>query len=453
MPVLTKTVLAALIMVNLVDRISFSMLLPYGPSMVANLLGKERGDPSVAGYLGFLLGIYSLVEVACAWCWGRLSDKLGRRPILLVGLSGSAVATLLLGGAQTYYTAIIARVLDGFFCGNLGVSRTILGEIVDPANEAWAYGMYTSCNILGTVAGTALGGMFSEPATHFPAIFSNTVFDTRPFLLPSVVLVVFTSGALVMCCFCVPETRWHHPGIRTVETNLAEHLTSCQSCSFVEGSSSRVVDSPHLVRFLVGMYFLWSYWAVRFQGFVSVVSLPRTLGGFHLNAQEIGSLQIVTSLAAFMNQQLFFERNVKRFGSDLCIKVGVGLTAALTIPFPAYGLLADPDRFGFWRYVVLGTYNVSVEVAFNTVFPLIFMMLNRHCNDKNRAAANGLTQCLAALSSGSSTVVANLLVRLGCRAEADWPFDAGRYLVFYPNIILGFLGVFLVTRAPVPLLH
>eukprot|EP00927_Polykrikos_kofoidii_P007339 TRINITY_DN12_c0_g1_i1.p1 TRINITY_DN12_c0_g1~~TRINITY_DN12_c0_g1_i1.p1 ORF type:complete len:506 (+),score=36.30 TRINITY_DN12_c0_g1_i1:184-1518(+) len=425
--------------------------------MVADLLGKQRGDANVAGYLGMLVGSYSLVEVAVAWGWGRLSDLLGRRRVLLLGLSGSAVPPLIMGFASSYPVAIAARMADGFFCGNLGVSRTLLGELVDPSNETWAYGWFTSFNILGTLVGTALGGILANPAENFPGVFSNTIFDTWPYLLPNLILASLTVGSFFFA-FCVLPDTSHSPR-REASSSFLDATEAARSCLSIEGSviispndvaipSWRVRDNPILVRFLVGMFLTWSYWAVRFQGFVAIVSLGRDINGFALNSASIGGMQMVVSCVTFMYQSLLFQRVVRKFGHVRCMQVAIASTILWTLPFPAYGLLADADRFGFWRIAVLIGHNVLVEVSFNNVFPCMWILLNRHCTNENRGAVNGLTQCIAAFSNGAFSMIGDFLVAVGCNIETDFDVWGGRYLVFYLNMILGFLGVYFITQVP-----
>ena len=104
--------------------------------------------------------------------WGMLADRVGRRPVLLLGLAGSAVAPVIFGTAQSLSVALSARLLDGFFCGNVGVARTYLGEMVDRTNEAKAFGVMASTFSLGLFIGPTLGGTLAYPAKFYPAIFA-----------------------------------------------------------------------------------------------------------------------------------------------------------------------------------------------------------------------------------------------------------------------------------------
>ncbi|CAL1164714.1 unnamed protein product, partial [Cladocopium goreaui] len=118
--------------------------------------------------VGMLIGLYSLCEVIFSPLWGTFADKVGRKPALLIGLGGSCIAPVMFGLGTSLPTIFAARALDGFFCGNIGVTRTYLGEIVDESNEAKGFSFLALCFSAGLFVGPILGGELLGAANWAP---------------------------------------------------------------------------------------------------------------------------------------------------------------------------------------------------------------------------------------------------------------------------------------------
>jgi MFS family permease len=95
--------------------------------MVEDLRGTKI-DASF--YSGLLVSAYAVAEAITAMGWGALSDKYGRKPIVLIGLGGVALSCLFLGFAQNYWIALLARFVGGLLNGNVSVMQTMVAEMV-----------------------------------------------------------------------------------------------------------------------------------------------------------------------------------------------------------------------------------------------------------------------------------------------------------------------------------
>jgi len=205
-PRLTPKTLFVLGAINLIDCINASLLTPYVTSMVSDFMKLEATDPQVGHVVGLLVGLYSVCEVIFSVFWGWLADRIGRKPALLIGLAGSVVAPIMFGLGQSLEVVFFARALDGFFCGNVGVSRTYLGEIVDQSNETQAFNFLSLCFATGLFIGPMLGGQLVYPAHWAPGIFAGTIFDSRPFLLPNLTYAMFALVSWVIGAIFLEET-------------------------------------------------------------------------------------------------------------------------------------------------------------------------------------------------------------------------------------------------------
>ena len=107
-------------------------IIAYSFAMVKDIKGEE--DASF--YSGLLVSAFAMAEASTAMIWGSISDRYGRKPIVLVGLAGTALSSLLFGFAKNYWLALLARVVGGLLNGNVAVMQTMVAEMVrNPKHE------------------------------------------------------------------------------------------------------------------------------------------------------------------------------------------------------------------------------------------------------------------------------------------------------------------------------
>ena len=109
------------VVVRLGEPIGYASVLPYLPAMVLSFKGVKPVD--VGFWTGTVAAIFSLAEGIAAIPWGSLSDRLGRKPVLLIGLFSTMLSTLLWGFTDSLPMALFIRVLSGASNGNVGIVR------------------------------------------------------------------------------------------------------------------------------------------------------------------------------------------------------------------------------------------------------------------------------------------------------------------------------------------
>lgn len=105
--------------------------------------------------------------------WALASNKLGRKPCLIVALYGTAAATVMFGFSQSLYQMLFWRGLGGACSGSTVIVRTLFSEVTDRSNQARAFSFYAFAGNIALLVGPMIGGSLSEPAKRIPLLFDK----------------------------------------------------------------------------------------------------------------------------------------------------------------------------------------------------------------------------------------------------------------------------------------
>lgn len=152
-------------------------------------------DDGAGTYVGLLTAAFCTAQFMSSALWGAISDRIGRRRSIVLGVLGSMVASILFGTATHYSQALIARLVAGFLNGNIGVVKSLLGDLSDDTNRTRAFSVLPLMWGVGSATGPVLGGMLLRPAATWPHTQWG-VFETYPYLLPIAVGVALQCLAL-----------------------------------------------------------------------------------------------------------------------------------------------------------------------------------------------------------------------------------------------------------------
>jgi MFS family permease len=199
--------LGLLALVRVAEPIALTSILPYAWKLVSNFhVGTEANAPFFAGVL---ISAFSLAEACSGMYWGGVSDRIGRKPVVILGCLGTMLSLLLVGLAPNFWVALAGRIIGGALNGNIGVIQTMVGELVKrPEHEPKAYAAMPFVWSIGTIIGPSIGGYFSEPAHNFPSVFSPTgLFAKFPYLLPNIICASLLLLSIIMAYFLLDETH------------------------------------------------------------------------------------------------------------------------------------------------------------------------------------------------------------------------------------------------------
>ncbi|MEC7097070.1 MAG: MFS transporter, partial [Candidatus Thermoplasmatota archaeon] len=199
-----KGALLVLFLATVLDMIGFGIVIPFLTYLVEDLAASE-GIAEVGLWVGLLMTSYSAAQFLFSPFWGSVSDRIGRRPVLMIGLVGNTVFFTMFGLANTLFIALAARFMAGVFNGNLAVARAYIGDVSTPSQLNTRMGLIGAAFGLGFTIGPFIGGELSNPAEKWD-IFVGTIFETYPYLLPCVAAGVLSLISFVYAYFYLPES-------------------------------------------------------------------------------------------------------------------------------------------------------------------------------------------------------------------------------------------------------
>ncbi|KAG0322721.1 hypothetical protein BG000_002815 [Podila horticola] len=170
--------------------------------------GITENEDEIGFFCGLIASSFFFAQFCTSIFWGYMSDRYGRRPILLLGLIGSTIASLFFGLSKSLVWAIVSRSMCGLLNGNVGVAKSMLGEIADPSNQSQAFSIFGFAWGIGMIVGPVLGGYLANPAKNFPDTFGDwQFFIDYPYFLPCLVAASGGVVGFIVGYFFLEETR------------------------------------------------------------------------------------------------------------------------------------------------------------------------------------------------------------------------------------------------------
>ena len=159
-----KSPLATILLVVFVDLIGFGMIIPILPLYAKSFQAAEW-------QIGLLLGCYSFMQFLASPVLGYISDRVGRKPVLLVSLIGSAIGYAVMASAASLTMLFIARIIAGICGASVGTAAAYIADITPPENRSRRMGLIGAAFGVGFVLGPAIGGILSQFWTKGPFWF------------------------------------------------------------------------------------------------------------------------------------------------------------------------------------------------------------------------------------------------------------------------------------------
>lgn len=187
-----------------VNQFGINMIFPFLPFMIHDFFPYL--DKTELGHkAGYLASVYFVGTFAGSLMWGWISDRIGRRPVLLFGVTSTIACELFFGFSQNFTWAIMARLLWGMLNGNIGVVKTYVSEICDDTNQAKGFAMLGTSGGISRLMGSVIGGFLARPASKY-SVLQVDFFCRFPYSLPCIVGGGISFLSLVCTWLFVDET-------------------------------------------------------------------------------------------------------------------------------------------------------------------------------------------------------------------------------------------------------
>ena len=334
-----RRALAILFLVTFIDMIGFGIVIPFLTYLVEDL-AQAKGISAVGLWVGIIMTAYPFAQFIAAPIWGGLSDRIGRRPILLIGLIGNSVMFTVFGLAPTLLVALVARFFAGFFNGNIPVAKAYIGDVSSPDKLAGRMGLIGAAFGLGFTVGPFLGGELSSPALRWE-FFEGTIFETFPYLLPCLFASILSIISLVIAIF------WLEESLPEDRRKVGEKSTFSQNFSKVFKESFDLFKVSPFGRLMFTVMFFFFGFTIMHAVFILYTQMPLAEGGLNFSEADNGRIFALIGIFGIIAQGVLIGPLNRRFGTKKLLVYSSVITGM--------GLVLVPlgDQSNPWPYIIM----------------------------------------------------------------------------------------------------
>ncbi len=300
--------LFSIILVVFIDLLGFSLILPLLPYYAETFQANQT-------VTGILIASYALMQLIGAPILGRLSDRFGRRPVLLVSVFGTFLGFLLLGFANALWMLFASRILDGLTGGNLSVAQAYISDVTDEKSRSKGLGMIGAAFGLGFIIGPVTGGLLSQWGYSVPAFAAAAISFIN----------------LILIYAWLPESLTEEK-----RSQMTEKRPAITFNALIVAFKRPFTGSILITRFFFGLAF------AIFQTIFSLYALTK----FNLTARDTGFVLTYVGVLSVIVQGFLVGRLTNRYREDLLITVSVALMGLSLL-----GWAFAPSVF--WLYVIM----------------------------------------------------------------------------------------------------
>ena len=358
--------LGVLIAVNFIDMIGFMIVLPLLPFYALKL----DASPEL---IGGMIASFSIAQLVSAPIWGRVSDRYGRRPALLIGLSASAVAYVVFGLAHSVWLLFLSRAVQGAGGGTTGVAQAYVADSIRPSRRAQALGWLSAATSAGVVIGPTIGSLASHWGQEAPGFIAAALCTINA----------------VFCWRWLPESRQPTSGGRGGAERKPLWNAAVAVLRHPRGAVPR---------------FIWIY-AVGMLAFTMITGVLALYLNAKFNVTEttIGKFFTYVGVLSVVMRSLLLGPIVSRIGETGAMRWG---TAILVL-----GLVLYPAAETIWQLILVIP---LVPIGTALLFPATTSLMSRVSEKSEMGTTMGVAQTYAGIARVVAPLLAtSLFQRLG----------------------------------------
>ncbi|GLI80814.1 hypothetical protein PoHVEF18_009171 [Penicillium ochrochloron] len=436
---LPKKQMAVLAMIALAEQTALNSISPYLPDMASTFPEVESSQVGV--YVGTIASAFALAQFATNYFWGWLSDRIGRKPVILLGTFLTAMCFVAFGFCKTLWQAILVQALMGVVNGNQGLVSTCLGEITDRSNQSQAFTYLPVLYGIGGITGPLLGGLLIFERNPFTGNKS-----TYPYLAPNLVASAILLVDFVLTAIFLEESLedadtlpkfgkkvrnlftwlWQFTGFSRHPTYLRlpqgtlhstlhrstadseDHDSDLDSASEVSSQQGHAAEEltwdeifTRDTILLLLTYLIFAFCNVSFNSLFPIFAQAKPPVGRHLTPSEIGLSQGFAGVVTIIFQICIFNRLRDKMGNRWSYRAGLFgfVVSFLLMPFVGY---KSQDGEGLTRKSALMAVELCFVLLVKTVASVggltsaLLLVTNSAPNHAVLGALNGLAQTLSA---------------------------------------------------------
>eukprot|EP00257_Ricinus_communis_P026760 XP_025014174.1 protein ZINC INDUCED FACILITATOR-LIKE 1 [Ricinus communis] len=385
--------------VVLCTALPISSLFPFLYFMIRDFHIVER-EEDIGYYAGYVGSAFMLGRALTSVFWGVVSDRYGRKPVIIIGTITVVIFNTLFGLSVNFWMAVTTRFLLGSLNGLLGPIKAYACEVFREEHQALGLSTISTSWGIGLIIGPALGGFLAQPAEKYPNVFSQeSLFGRFPYFLPCLCTSVFAFGVSI-ASFWLPETLHMHN-----ENNAS-------------GKDS--LDAMEI----------FSLWAVS----------PRRFGGLSYSTQDVGEVLAISGFSLLVFQLSLYPYMERIFGPITLFRIAGVLSIPLLASYPFIAMLS-----GFSLTLMLNCASILKNVLSVSIITGLFLLQNRAVDQHQRGAANGIAMTAMSLFKAAGPAGGGALFSWA-QKRRNATFLPSDHLVFFILNVVEAIGVLMTFK-------